>query len=278
MKIKKTDAVKVFSDTRSSPSLRNLKWQKLTRDREINSYIVVAPPKSGSTWTTNVLAKSIPAGYARFCYAWSSNEHDLYPAALSAVESKKSIAQMHMKATPHNVQLILDFKLKTILLTRNVYDSLASFARDIQKKKRTEHRSAGILGYSFVWLENCDKDWEFSDWLDYSIDYYLPWYLVFLSSWSSYRQVVNPISIRYEEIYRDPAESFSYILRELEIEKPLDESLLNKDYAAGKAIAGTKSSIGSGLEYLTKKQKSRVDALFKRNSDEWVLSHLDFDT
>ena len=269
--VKIGDLQKILNDTQVDARLSNLRWENKghIKDRYI---LITAPPKSGSTWTANVIRKSLQYHAARYCYAWSSNEQDIYVPALLANGGFGSVAQMHMKGTPHNVQLIADFKIKTIIITRNVYDSIASFARDLMAKKDLAPQSPGLVGYSFVWTKNFGEKWALNDYINYAIKYYLPWYINFLSSWSEYKDLIAAQTFRYEAIRSNPKQRFEEMIHRL-----------NKDYSVPdiyqeeisfKGISTTNSNTGSGLSILSLDQRNTIESYFDGIENDWIRSHL----
>ena len=272
-KVNKNDVFKLLNDTRIFPSLRNLRWHGRSKvDKDF--YLVAALPKSGSTWVTNVLANSIDCQVTRYCYAWSSNEHDLYLPALLANSDVCSIAQMHIKATPHNILLMSDFNFKTLVLTRNVYDSTVSFARDLMKKKTSDASTSGLTGYSFVWLKNYKDNWDLNDYIEYTIDYYLPWYMNFLSSWLDYKDEVSAKVVRYESLRSNPKIQFEKIISEFDDGKKLSSDFKENKINSNELISGTNSDVGAGFEILSSEQRDRIERFFSIHEDQWVLSHL----
>lgn len=270
--IKKSDLLKLLHDTQIHPRLTDLRWKN--RAAEGQSYtIIAAPPKSGSTWITNVLATSLQLQVRRYCYAWSSNEHDIYVPGLLANAQRRTISQLHMRATPHNVQLIADFNINTVIITRNVYDTVVSFARDLMKKKDANIKTTGFDGYGFVWLNNCNKDWGLEQYIDYSIKYYLPWYINFLSSWSAYKDLISGICLRYEKLRECPEEVFGGVIQKIDANKILHPSF-NENHINSSSISGTNSETGSSLDILSKGQKLQINSFFEGMDDAWVKSHL----
>lgn len=183
---------------------------------------------------------------------------------------------MHMKATPHNVQLMADFNIKTLLLTRNVYDSIVSFSRDLMKKKSANVKISGLDGYSFIWLKNCSSNWMLNDYIEYSIKYYLPWYLTFLSSWADYKDPLKVQAMRYEFLRSNPYLAFSDIVKIFDSEKSLIQNFLGNRIKSTR-ISGTNSDTGSGYELLSPQQRSIIESYFEYHDDEWILSHLKID-
>ena len=273
-KINIQDLQKILNDTQAQPKLSNLKWDNKD-DIKGNYILVAAPPKSGSTWTTNVIKKSLKCKYARYCYAWSSNEHDIYVPALLANQGFNSVAQMHMKGTPHNVQLISDFKVSTILLTRNIFDSLISFSRDLIAKQDMDPQIPGLTGYSFIWTKNLNKTWSPNDYINYSIKYYLPWYVNFLSSWSEYKDLISAQAIRYEALRSRPKETFKEMIYRLNKSSELCDGYQEK--ISFKGISSTNSETSSGLSILSLDQRNTIESYFEGIEDDWIRSHLRVD-
>ena len=68
--------------------------------------LVVAAPRTGSTYLSNVLGKSTRLPFARLCAAYSTNEHDLYLPALcimnrtGCVSHSRNYTQRHQGTRP----------------------------------------------------------------------------------------------------------------------------------------------------------------------------------
>ncbi|MCB4429272.1 hypothetical protein FZX09_10865 [Synechococcus sp. MU1643] len=273
-KINIEDLQKVLNDTQVEPRLSNLRWEN-KGDIKGRYILIAAPPKSGSTWTANVIKKSLQCRAARYCYAWSSNEHDIYVPALLANQGFCSVAQMHMKGTPHNVQLIVDFQINTILITRNIYDSLTSFARDLMAKKDLAPQAPGLVGYSFVWTKNFNEKWLFNDFLNYAIKYYLPWYVNFLSSWSEYKDSIAAQTFRYEAIRSNPKQRFKEMIHRLNKDYNLCDRY--QEQFSFRGISATNSNTSSGLSILSLDQRNTIESYFDGIENDWIRSHLRVD-
>ena len=243
-------------------------------------FAVVATPKSGSTYLAKVLTGSQGLPHIPLCYAYSSNEHDLYFPALVVAAIHGAVSQLHMKGTPHNAQLLSYFGIKPIVLTRNIFDSVESLARDLRKKCTQPPLGEGVHGYSFVWLNNDIASLNDEQMIDYVIDFALPWYVNFFVSWHALANqgMVDPVFIRYEDMMRNKKEEVSKIIREVGGEEAgLDESMLEKNYIpdSGSISRGGGES-GLGIDRLTKYQIDRIKRLLSYyteiNFDSWVES------
>ena len=62
--------------------------------RKNNIIAVCAMPKSGSTFLSNVLKLTLQKQYVPICFAYSSNEHDLYLPAMLAAQSIGAVSQL----------------------------------------------------------------------------------------------------------------------------------------------------------------------------------------
>ena len=89
----------------------------------------------------------------------------------------------------------------------------------------------------FVWLENCDPGWSQTEWINYSIDHYLPWYVNFLSSWAKYTKTTGGHHIRYERLFSDPGSAFESIIRSLGEEGTVERSVVEKNFATSKEMS-----------------------------------------
>ena len=272
--ISRKDLYKIFEFISQAPTLGNSRWA--TSDYQENNprVIICAPPKSGSTWATNILAKSLNVSIRRLCYAWSSNEHDLYVPSLVKFKGQGFISQLHMKATPHNIVLLKDFSVRPIILTRNVFDSVVSFSRDLRKKIQAKKKTQGVLGYSFVWLTDHMDNFSEDEIIDYSIDYYLPWYMNFLRSWDAHHDKCRPVFCRYEDLKEHPSNVFEEIIFDIVREASISKIDFTTKFGSSALMSQTNSEKGDGYNSLKEAQIHKIRSYFLQSDSAWVLSHL----
>lgn len=241
-------------------------------------YAVVATPKSGSTFLSNVLSKSQNLPYIPLCYAYSSNEHDLYFPALVTAASTGAVSQLHMKATPHNVQLLNFFGIQPIVLTRNIFDSVESLARDLRKKCLSPMLGKGVDGYSFTWLTQDTANLNDEQLIDFVIDFALPWYVNFYVSWHSLASegLINPLFLRYEDLMKDKKKEVMRVIDEIGDDPiEVDPSILDENYIGDSvAISRGTGESGQGMERLTGSQIKAIKRLLSYyptiDFDEWL--------
>jgi hypothetical protein len=180
-----------------------------------------------------------------------------------------------MKGIPHNVQLISAFKASKILLTRNIFDSLISFSRDLMAKQDMNLQIPGLTGYSFIWTKNLNKTWSPNDYINYSIKYYLPWYVNFLSSWSEHKDLISAQAIRYEALRSRTKETFKEMIYKLNKSSELCDGYQEK--ISFKGISSTNSKTSSGLSILSLDQRNTIKSYFEGIENDWIRSHLRVD-
>ena len=278
--INKKAILNLFNETHKNPPFSPKIWSgTFSEYSNTNVVAVLATPKSGSTYITNVIINHANIPFKRLCYAYSSNEHDLYLPALMTAKATGGVSQLHMRATPHNVQLMNSFDIKGIILVRNIFDAVVSFRRDIQKKLNANHLGLGVTGYSFVWLNKELNKLSEEELTDYCIDFYVPWYLNFILSWENYRNNKRYLFVRYEELMENKSSTVAKIMKHIGEKEFVNKKILERDYLKNSAhISGTRSAIGSGYDTLTEIQVEKIKKKFNYFDFQNLEEYLGFDS
>ena len=139
------------------------------------------------------------------------------------------VSQMHMKGTYHNALLMNRFKIRQIILVRNIYDIVASLFDDLRKKEEISGYHIGKIGYSFLWLDSATKNMNDEDLIDMIIDLAIPWYVNFYVSWYrlTEQNIVNPIWVNYEDMMNDKTNV------DKQTDNRIDFSGINGNYSRG---------------------------------------------
>lgn len=231
---------------------------KLLKYKKKKIILVTGAPRSGATWLANTLGKVTNTPPFRLCSAYGTNEHDLYLPSL-CLGNVGCFSLIHMKGTYHNNELLKLFGIKPIILVRNIYDIIINLANNMKEKQKDINSRNGFLGFSFFWSDvNIEKlnDINFLNWI---IDFAVPWYVNFYVSW--YRLNPDAIWIKCEEFVKDPYITVKNILTFLEIlpETPLTKDILDIGYptADGEPI----------FKELTLAQRIRIAMYFEYYSD-----------
>ena len=228
--------------------------------------VVAAAPRTGSTFLTNVLIKATKLPNFRLCSGYATNEHDLYLPALCIVNDSGCVSQMHMKGTFHNTSLINRFKIRQIILVRNIYDIVASLFDDLRKKEEMPGYHTGESGYSFLWLDSATKNMNDGDLIDMIIDLAIPWYVNFYVSWYrlAEQNIVNPIWVNYEDMMNDKNNTIISILNFIDFpfNGEINSTILNEKYSTYN-MGGS----GRGNILLSDERKRRIMEKFSYYED-----------
>jgi len=228
--------------------------------------VVAAAPRTGSTFLSNVLIQVTKLQNFRLCSGHSTNEHDLYLPALCMLNNSGCVSQMHMKGTFHNASLINRFKIRQIILVRNIFDIVASLFDDLREKEKIPGYHIGKIGYSFLWLDSATKNMKDEDLIDMIIDLAIPWYVNFYVSWYrlTEQNIVNPIWINYEDLMNDKNNTVISILNFIDFpfNGEINSKILNKKHSTY-----NKGGSGRGEILLSDERKSRIKEKFSYYED-----------
>jgi len=231
---------------------------KLLKYKKKESIFVTGAPRSGATWLVNTLGRVTDTPPLRLCSAYGTNEHDLYlPALCFGIIGYFSL--MHTKGTYHNNELLKLFGIKPIILIRNIFDIIINLANNMKEKQKDTNTRSGFLGFSFLWSDVNIEKLSNNDFLNWIIDFAVPWYVNFYVSW--YRLKPNALWVKCEDFIKDPYIIIRKILTFLKIlpKTPLTQEILDIDYptADGKPI----------FQELSLAHKIRIAKYFKYYSD-----------
>ena len=121
------------------------------------------------------------------------NEQDLSAGRLARVW-RRSVLQQHVKATRTNVELLIRYRMRPIVQTRNLFDVVASLYDHYER----DHRS---LPCGYVSADYLRVDW--TERVDYLIHVHLPWYFNFVLSWREAADRVEICPVTYEQFFSD---------------------------------------------------------------------------
>jgi hypothetical protein len=244
--------------------LKDFHFQHSGNDKPI--IVVAAAPRTGSTFLSIVLQEVTKLQRFRLCSGYATNEHDLYLPALCIVNDSGCISQMHMKGSFHNASLINRFKIRQIILVRNIYDIVASLFDDLRKKEETPGYHTGENGYSFLWLDSATKNMNDEDLIDMIIDLAIPWYVNFYVSWHrlAEQNIVNPIWVNYEDMMNDKNNTIISILNFIDFpfNGEINSTILNRKYNTY-----NKGGSGRGNILLSDERKKRIMDKFSYYKD-----------
>ncbi len=219
------------------------------------SILLACMPKSGSTYLTTLI--SLAAGYPpySFVYAYDRNEQDLYlPALLHDLAAlAPTVTHQHVRATGPNLELIQAFRLRTIVLVRNLFDAAVSLH---------DHFLQEDVKAPCAYIPADFARRSLKQRLDLIVDLAIPWYLGFYASWFEVRQKrAWPAHwVSYGDLLAKPEETLAGILAFCEATpaRPLAEVFRESRARNTRFNQGVE---GRGEQMLDDGQKDRIRRL-----------------
>ncbi len=218
-------------------------------------------PKSGTTWLLQLLA-AVP-GYKR---RWPYDphgciyNHDLCEAVFATLPGDLySVVKLHTRFTPKNLAVIEKFKLRTMLMYRDLRAQCVSRYFHVLNDPRHRHHR---------YYRSVSKEAGISHCVEVTLKEYVPW----VNGWLPYA-IKHPDRfhlIRYAELRANPHTAFSKVLQFYDIHlTPAEMSEIIERIAArtvfdlaynlrkGKGTA-RRSKVGDWRDHLTEEQSERI--------------------
>lgn len=224
-------------------------------------YLIACLPKSGSTFVSKTIAELFNFHYDTFVSGFNQIEHDLFEPKLIKNLNKNVIIHQHLKAADANVKLLEKYNVKTIVLTRNVYDIIVSFY---------DHLHNETLKWSMLMIEEDFFSLNEQEKYDMIIDFLTPWIFNFYVSWYRASKDLKVHWIKYEDVINSPQSSIEKIIWKWNLEKQLDSDKLKKILSRSKKSTTNrfnKGISGRGRKILSKKQIDRIHSFTNYYTD-----------
>jgi hypothetical protein len=171
-------------------------------DRRVNIFIACFP-KSGSTHVSEVLRRATGLPLIGAVQFYGHNEQDLYEPALRVLATTSSVTQQHVKGTGVNVELMLRYGIRPVVLLRDVFDALVSLHDHFEREGTAT--PVGFVHREYTSLA-------FEERMRFLVHLHLPWYLHFLMSWREAGERIEVLWTSYEEVFADQVPAFRRIL------------------------------------------------------------------
>ena len=168
------------------------------------SYVLVALPKSSSTYSTQVLGKILGATvYQDLVTQDRCTPKDISLPGLINARDRATISQLHLTATGANLRILRNFRIPTVILLRSLFDVVVSLRDHMNSNP---YFSSVLIPKDFAALSESDK-------LDYIIDTAVPWIITLYTSWvqAIERGDAKAKFVYFEDLVRDPAPFFASI-------------------------------------------------------------------
>lgn len=216
------------------------------------SYLLVALPKSSSTYSTRVLSRILDADVHKDIVTQDRfTPKDLYIPGIVGMLGRVTISQVHVVASGANLRVLKNFRMPVVILLRNLCDVVVSL-RDHMK---------GNPYFSSILIPNAYDSLSEADKLDYIVDTAVPWMVTFYVSWvqAIARGDIDTEFVFYEDMVSEPVGFFRKICARFGGQ--VSDADVNKALAHVEKSAATRFNVGKsgrGAAELSEAQMARI--------------------
>ena len=235
----------------------NLRLKKLLARRG-HCLFVTSIPKSGSTFLVTALAEA--TGFMPFFLGFHHlNEQDLYLPKLIDSYSMNVVSHHHTRATKPNLEFMREFRIRPVIVTRDLFDALVSLRDHLEN----ESRATPVIAVTDDFFDQTPERQ-----YDFLIDLALPWYINFYASWATAHGAgeIDALWLSYEDVMADQAGTLSRILNFYDLKR--DQADIDQAIATAAASSGVRLNVGvtgRGQALLSEQQKDRMRALIRHH-------------
>lgn len=216
------------------------------------TYLLVALPKSSSTYCTQALARILQGDvYKDIVVQDRFTPKDLQVAGVVNARDRVTVSQVHLVATGANLRILQNFRIPAVILLRNLFDVVVSL-RDHMKVNPY---------FSSILIPNAYQSLSADDQLDYIIDTALPWMITFYVSWAQAieRGDIKTQFVFYEDMIREPVPFFQTCCEALGA--AVSQADVNRALAQTEKSPATRFNVGKvgrGQSELSPAQLARI--------------------
>ncbi|MDJ0949224.1 MAG: hypothetical protein QNJ94_09900 [Alphaproteobacteria bacterium] len=234
----------------------NLRFKRAFRRRG-RTVFITAMPKSASTFLVATLAEV--TGFLQHFLGYDFlNEQDLYLPRLIDAYDMDVVAHQHTRATPKNLELMQNFAIRPVVLTRPLPDIAVSLLDHIHRESRIT--SVFHPGPDFGALSR-DRQ------LDAVVDLAMPWFVQFYAGWREATEAgaVEILFLDYAELVGAPEETVARVLAFHELPAPPEAEIAEAvaRVQGGGRARFNKGVTGRGAAGLSPAQHDRLAALVR---------------
>lgn len=211
-------------------------------------------PKSGSTFLMELLCEVTGFRRPHLVYSYERSSQNIYLPALVDICNGNSIIQQHARATNAHIDLINNYKLTPVILTRNIYDVIVSLVDYFDSSTNPKM----FLCYTNQKYNSLSRQEKISMMVELAV----PWYFNFYAGWWDAVQTnrVNATWITYENLIADPEKVVLQILNFAEINSKLSVADA-MEAVTSKRIRFNKGISGRGRTELKKEERQYISSL-----------------
>jgi hypothetical protein len=176
--------------------------------------LILCTPKSGSTYLLRLLESLLSYKVKIFIPAFDRTEQDVFEPEIINSLKINTVSHQHTRCTNNNIRLLNKHKIKPVILTRNIFDSVISMRNHMILEPESSWWPMAYIDHNFYSLST-EKQY------DFVIDLIIPWYINFYVSWQRYQEKNSLLWITYEELFTDKLAVLKKILDYYGIKKDI---------------------------------------------------------
>jgi hypothetical protein len=194
--------------------------------------LIACMPKSASTFLADAVSK-LP-GMRRVDLSWGMGprrEHTLDVVQLARRDLSSYVSAQHVRLSDDAEELIEEYHLTPVLLTRNLFDAVASVRDHFRDEAHTFPMTA--LAPEHASLPDAQLE-------ELIADLIIPWYVNFYVSW----QDIDCLKVTYDQVRESPREVVASICQRAGIKAEADE--IERAVDAARAL-GSRLRLNKGV-------------------------------
>jgi hypothetical protein len=157
--------------------------------------LIACMPKSASSFLIDVVGGLTGMRQGSLAWSYGGREQTLDVVQLARIDHRAYVAQQHVRYSGDVGEFIAEFNLTPVVLTRNVFDVVASFRDHIRSLEPGDELMLAPLTPAHASLSDAGLE-------DLIADLIMPWYINFYASWSG----IDSLRVTYDQVRSDPAE------------------------------------------------------------------------
>ena len=158
-----------------------------------NHLFISSFPKSGGTFLFHLFEYLTGYKGIIFIKAFDRTEQDIDENKLTQNKRINTVTYQHMRASNKNLELLNAYELKPVVLTRNIFEVIASLWRHLENEPHNNWWPMAYVDEDYFTLDR-EKQ------IYFLIDAFLPWLTHFYLSWQHVAKKQNILWLDYNDL------------------------------------------------------------------------------
>jgi hypothetical protein len=254
-------------NARSGPLHNNLRFERPS-DNLPKTVWVAAPPKSGSTWLSMMLSWLLDWPTMSLIAKAGRQEQELrIHKTFVSCPTDVFLPHTHTKANETTIAFVKNFKVRVIIPTRNIPDTLMSVH---------DHLIRMGVSIPVAFIPPTYKTMSEDKQKAILIRLVLPWYINFYASWA-YAHVehgLRPLYVAYESMRADPTDTLRSCMRFIGLERADEQFKAAVEQANNEPTRFNYGLVGRGMSFFSHHELNEIDATIAAMDDPIIQTAL----